>query len=46
MFINILAATGLGSKLLFDVTYDLFRILKLIFGLRVLNHSYLEMYCF
>lgn len=40
-FINILAAIGLGSKHTFDVTCNLFGILKLIFDVRVLNHLYL-----
>lgn len=38
MFINILAAVGLGSKLTFDVACCLFGILELIFDVRLLNH--------
>ena len=38
MFINILAAVGLGSKLTFDVACRLFGILKLIFDVRLFIH--------
>lgn len=38
MFIIILAAICLRSKHTFDVTCNLFGILKLIFGIRVFNH--------
>ena len=41
MFINILVAIGLGSKLTFDVACNLFGILKLIFDVRICSHLYL-----
>ena len=42
MFINILAAVGLGSKHRFDVTCNLFGILKLSFDVRVFNHFIID----
>lgn len=38
MFINILAASGLGSKHMFDGTCNLFGILKLAFDIMSFNH--------
>lgn len=42
MFISILAASGFGSKLVSDVTCNLFGILKLNFDIRVWNRCYLQ----